>query len=129
MGNGVILDTFREKEICRQSIIIYAIHSALNKFMNLNLSNYNVSHQIDSFIDHEIKQSAAMLDKDNIRWTAKSVQISWHQSKNAIDSAKAMLDFFAMRVSALEQYSRNFNRRQDWNASSKNNQFGYSLND
>merc|ERR1711933_643642 len=97
--------------------------------MALNLANYDVSQEIDSFIDREIKQSAAMLDKDKVRWTAKSVQISWISSKNAIDSAKAMMDFFAMRVSALEQYSRNFNRRQDWNASSKNNKFGYSLND
>eukprot|EP01083_Nonionella_stella_P077750 212441_1 len=150
--NGVILDTFREKEINRQSRIIlsithlcavlfeliYGMHDQLNTFMIAVLS-LNVEQQINSFIDREITSSAAMLDRENIRWTAKSVQLSWISSKNGIDSAKAMLDFFLCRLSASEQYSRHFNRvsvhtHHDSNNDSNENhvmqcKFGYSLND
>jgi len=141
---GVILDTFREKEIARQSIIVhtvshlvsilfeilFAIHTSGNKLIAACL-NVDVEAQLEAFIDDAVTATGAMLDLDSIRWTSKSVEVAWTANKNAIEAVKALLEFFAMRVSATEQYMRNFNRRQDWNiVPDKNtNKFGYSLND
>ncbi len=85
--------------------LIYKQHEQLNKFMLLCLS-LNINEEIDSFIDRKITSSAAMLDEEN-------TPLSWLSSKNVIDSSKAMSDFFNCCVSAAEQYTRNFYRRQD----------------
>lgn len=138
--NGVILDSFREKEIIRQSQImkcmaslvnilfelISNIHCSLVRFVNVCMQ-LNVDEELHQFVDEEIRSSAAMLDKDAIRWTIKSVELSWKCNKSAIASAKAIVDFFQLRSSG-DQHSRNFHRR---NTMQSNIQvkFGYSIND
>ena len=130
--NGVILDSFREKEIARQSAIsvaisnlvsvllrlIHSVHDQTSQFASECLS-LSVEEEIDYFIDQEITNSAVMLDKENIRWTAKSVEVSWVASKHGIDAERAMAEFFATLSSSTELFSRNYSRRQDWNIHSK----------
>lgn len=88
-----------------------------------------------------ITSSTMMVDKENIRWTAKSVEVSWKASKNGIEvccrcdlnvslssgtwtfdfnqAERAMAEFFASLSSSVQEFDRNLSRRQDWNAHSK----------
>ncbi|ETO10320.1 hypothetical protein RFI_27059 [Reticulomyxa filosa] len=150
--NGVMLDTFRTKEMERQCQVIKVIAQIIemlcmaivkihksNEQLFASANEIQCDDEMDKFILTCFKKTlitkgkmdlAAYVQQEGLKWNEKSVQMTWSYNERGINAIKQLIDFFTVRHAVEEEVSKLYlKKKHEWEGNLLTNPFGFRLND